>query len=324
MSSKPIIVVLDDFERVARDYADWSAVDAKADVRVYRDALRGQALLDALTPASAVVLMRDRTPFMAELIDKLPNLKLVHFTGTRNGALDTRALATRGIPVLHTGWGPNKDATTEMTWALILAAQKRLVSQHNALLRGQWRPHDTLSPVLHGQRIGIAGLGEIGGRVANVARAFGMEVVAWSPNMTPERAAAKGATAVSFDELVATSHIITTHLVLGPATRNLFGAAQFAAMRSDAIFVNTSRAGLADEAALVSALQAGRPAVAALDVFSEEPLSPAHPLTKLPNMVLTPHLGFVCEPVFRKFYGDVVEALTAWLDDKPLPRVLAP
>jgi phosphoglycerate dehydrogenase-like enzyme len=268
--------------------------------------------------------MRDRTPFLAELIDKLPNLKLVHFTGTRNGALDTKALAVHNIPVLHTGWGPNKDATTEMTWALILAAQKRLVSQHNALLRGQWRPHDTLSPVLRGQRIGIAGLGEIGGRVANVARAFDMEVVTWSPNMTPERAAAKGATAVSFDELVATSHIITTHLVLGPATRNLFGAAQFAAMRRDAIFVNTSRAGLADEAALVDALQHGRPAMAALDVFSEEPLPPTHPLAQLPNVVLTPHLGFVCEPVFRKFYGDVVEALAAWLDGRPLPRVLAP
>ena len=324
MSSKPIIVVLDDYERVARDYADWSAVDAKADVRAYREALRGQTLIDALTPASAVVLMRDRTPFLADLIDRLPNLKLVHFTGTRNGALDTKALAARNIPVLHTGWGPNKDATTEMTWALILAAQKRLVSQHNALLQGQWRPHDTLSPVLHGQRIGIAGLGEIGGRVANVARAFGMEVVAWSPNMTPERAAAKGATAVSFDELVATSHIITTHLVLGPATKNLFGAAQFAAMRKDAIFVNTSRAGLADEAALVTALQAGRPAMAALDVFSSEPLPASHPFTTLPNVVLTPHLGFVCEPVFRKFYGDVVEALSAWLDDRALPRVLAP
>ena len=323
MSSKPIIVVLDDYERVARDYADWSAVDAKADVRVYREALRGQALIDALTPASAVVLMRDRTPFLADLIDRLPNLKLVHFTGTRNGALDTKALAARNIPVLHTGWGPNKDATTEMTWALILAAQKRLVSQHNALLQGQWRPHDTLSPVLHGQRIGMAGLGEIGGRVANVARAFGMEVVAWSPNMTPERAAAKGATAVSFDELVATSHIITTHLVLGPATKNLFGAAQFAAMRKDAIFVNTSRAGLADEAALVAALQAGRPAMAALDVFSSEPLPASHPFTALPNVVLTPHLGFVCEPVFRKFYGDVVEALSAWLDGQPLPRVLS-
>jgi len=324
MNIKPIIVVLDDYERVARDYADWSAVDAKAEVRVYREALRGQALIDALTPASVVVLMRDRTPFLAELIDRLPNLKLVHFTGTRNGALDTKALAARNIPVLHTGWGPNKDATTEMTWALILAAQKRLVSQHNALLQGQWRPHDTLSPVLHGQRIGIAGLGEIGGRVANVARVFGMEVVAWSPNMTPERAAAKGATAVSFDELVATSHIITTHLVLGPATNKLFGAAQFAAMRNDAIFVNTSRAGLADEVALVTALQAGRPAMAALDVFSVEPLPASHPFTTLSNVLLTPHLGFVCEPVFRKFYGDVVEALAAWLDDKPLPRVLAP
>jgi phosphoglycerate dehydrogenase-like enzyme len=320
--SKPIIVVLDDFERVARDYADWSAVDAKAEVRVYREALRGQALLDALLPASAVVLMRDRTPFLADLIEKLPNLKLVHFTGTRNGALDTKALAARGIPVLHTGWGPNKDATTEMTWALILAAQKRLVSQHNALLHGTWRPHDTLSPVLHGQRIGIAGLGEIGGRVANVAKAFGMEVVTWSPNMTQERAAAKGATSVSFDELVATSHIITAHLVLGPTTRNLFGAAQFAAMRRDAIFVNTSRAGLADEVALAAALKAGRPAMGALDVFSEEPVPTTHPLVGLPNVVLTPHLGFVCEPVFRKFYGDVVEALTAWLDGKPLPRVL--
>ena len=324
MTTKPIIVVLDDFERVARDYADWSAIDAKAEVRVYREGLRGQMLIDALKPASAIALMRDRTPMTAALIEQLPHLRLVHFTGTRNGTLDAMALAARNIPVCHTGWGPNKDATTEMTWALILAAQKRVVSQHNALLRGQWRPHDTLSPVLHGQRIGIAGLGEIGGRVANVARAFGMEVVAWSPNMTPERAAAKGATSVSFDELVATSHIITTHLVLSPTTKNLFGAAQFAAMRKDAIFVNTSRAGLADEAALVTALQAGRPAMAALDVFSVEPLPASHPFTGLPNVVLTPHLGFVCEPVFRKFYGDVVEALTAWLNDQPLPRVLAP
>ena len=323
MTAKPIIVVLDDFERVARDYADWSSIDARADVRVHTNPLRGQALIDVLKPANAIVLMRDRTPLFADLINQLPNLKLVHFTGTRNGALDTKALAARGIPVLHTGWGPNKDATTEMTWALILAAQKRLVSHSNALLRGVWRPHDAMLPVLHGQRIGIVGLGEIGGRVCNIARAFGMEVVTWSPNMTPERAAAKGGTSVTFDELLTTSHIITAHLVLGPATKHLFGAAQFGAMRSDAIFVNTSRAGLADEAALVTALKAGRPAMAALDVFSEEPLATTNPLVALPNVVLTPHLGFVCEPVFRKFYGDVVEALNAWLDGKPLPRVLA-
>ena len=321
-NTRPIIVVLDDFERVARDYADWSGIDSRADVRVHTTPLRGQALVDSLKPASAVVLMRDRTPLLADLIDQLPSLKLVHFTGTRNGALDTKALAARGIPVLHTGWGPNKDATTEMTWALILAAQKRLVSHSNALLRGMWRPHDAMLPVLHGQRIGVVGLGEIGGRVANIARAFGMDVVTWSPNMTPERAAAKGATSVTFDALITTSHIITAHLVLGPATKHLFGAAQFNAMRSDAIFVNTSRAGLVDEAALVTALKAGRPAMAALDVFSEEPLPKTHPLAALPNVVLTPHLGFVCEPVFRKFYGDVVEALNAWLDGKPLPRVL--
>jgi phosphoglycerate dehydrogenase-like enzyme len=323
MQAKPIIVLLDDFERVARSYVDWSAIEAQAELRIYTEALRGQALIDALKPAQAVSLMRDRTPITADLVAQLPNLKLVQFTGTRNGTLDTQALAARKIPVLHSGWGPNKDATTEMTWALILAAQKRLVSQHNALLRGQWRPHDTLSPVLHGQTIGIAGLGEIGGRVANVARAFGMNVVAWSPNMTAERAAEKGAKSVSFDELVATSLVISTHLVLGPTTKNLFGAAQFAAMRNDAIFVNTSRAGLADETALVAALQAGRPAMAALDVFSVEPLSASHPLTMLPNVVLTPHLGFVCEPVFRKFYGDMVEGLTAWLAGQPLPRVLA-
>ena len=323
MSHHPVIVVLDDFERVARNYADWSGIEARADVRVHTAPLRGKALVEALKPASAIVLMRDRTPLLADLIDQLPNLKLVHFTGTRNGALDTKALAARCIPVLHTGWGPNKDATTEMTWALILAAQKRLVSHSNALLRGEWRPHDAMLPVLHGQRIGVVGLGEIGGRVASVAHAFGMEVVTWSPNMTPERAAAKGAVAVTFDELISTSHVITAHLVLGPATKHLFGAAQFGAMRSDAIFVNTSRAGLADEAALITALKAGRPAMAALDVFSEEPLPTTHPFTALPNIVLTPHLGFVCEPVFRKFYGDVVEALNAWLDGKPLPRVLA-
>ena len=178
--------------------------------------------------------------------------------------------------------------------------------------------------MLHSQQIGITGLGEIGGRVATVAHAFGMEVVAWSPNTTPERAASKRAAAVSFNELIMTSHITTTHLVLSPMTKNLLGTAQFAAIRTDAIFVNTARAGLTDEAALLTALQAGRPAMAAPDVFSVEPLPASHPFITLPNVVLTPHIGFVCEPVFRKFYGDVVEALAAWLDDKPLPRVLAP
>ncbi|MBL8309762.1 MAG: D-2-hydroxyacid dehydrogenase family protein [Burkholderiales bacterium] len=324
MSSKPTIVVLDDFERVAADSADWSTVRSRADLRIHQAPLRGDALLQALVPADAIVLMRDRTPLLAPLIAQLPNLKLVVFTGTRNGALDAKALAARGIPVAHTGWGPNKDATTELTWALILAAQKRITTHDAGLRRGDWRPLRTMLPVLHGQRIGVVGLGEIGGRVAGIARAFGMEVVTWSPNMTAERAEAKGARSVPFDELLATSHIISTHLVMGPATRGLFGATQFAAMRPDAVFVNTSRAGLIDEAALVAALAKGRPGVAALDVFSEEPLPTQHPLLALPNVVLTPHLGFVAEPVFRRFYADVVDTLTAWLAGAPLPRLLPP
>jgi len=322
MSPAPVIVALDDFERVAEQFADWSRIRQRADVRIHQTSLRGAALIEALRPADVVVLMRDRTPMLAPLIEQLPNLKLVVFTGTRNGALDAKALAARGIPVAHTGWGPNKDATTELTWALILAAQKRLPAHDAALRQGAWRPLPILAPVLHGQRIGVVGLGEIGGRVASIARAFGMDVVTWSPNMTAERAEAKGARAVAFDELLATAHVITTHLVMGPATKGLFGAQQFAAMRRDAVFVNTSRAGLIDEPALIAAVADGRPGVAALDVFSEEPLPAEHPLLALPNVVLTPHLGFVTEPVFRRFYADVVETLGAWLDGKPLPRLL--
>jgi phosphoglycerate dehydrogenase-like enzyme len=322
MSEKPVVVVLDDFENVARQYVDWSAIESHAELRIYREPLRGTALIDALQPASAVALMRDRTPFNAALIDQLPKLKLVTFTGTRNNTLDTKALAARNIPVVHSGWGPNKDATTELTWALILAAQKRIVTHNQALRAGQWRSQSELLPVLHGQTIGVVGLGEIGGRVAAIAKAFGMNVVTWSPNMTAERAAQKGASAVSFDELLAASHIISTHLVVSDVTRGLFGAKQFAAMRPDAVFVNTSRSTLVQEHALIEALQRRRPAIAALDVYDQEPLPQSHPLFALPNVVLTPHLGFVCEPVFKRFYADTVEALTAWLEGRALPRVL--
>lgn len=324
MKARPHIVVLDDFERVAEQFANFTRIRERADVQVHHSPLRNDALLEVLAPADVIVLMRDRTPLLAPLIDQLPNLKLVVFTGTRNGALDTKALAARDIAIAHTGWGPNKDATTELTWALILAAQKRLPLHDAALRKGKWRPMSAMLPVLHGQRIGVVGLGEIGGRVASIARAFGMEVVTWSPNMTPERAAEKGAQAVSFEALLATSHIVSTHLVMGPATKGLFGAEQFAAMRPDAVFVNTSRAGLVDEAALVHALKLGRPAMAALDVFSVEPLQADHALLALPNVVLTPHLGFVAEPVFRRFYKDVEDTLLAWLDGKPLPHPLSP
>ncbi len=321
--TKPIITVLDDYERISRKYVDWSRVDAQADVRIHTEPLRGHALRFAVASANVLVLMRDRTPLNAELIAQLPNLKLVLFTGTRNNTLDTAALKARGIPVCHTLWGPSKDATTELTWALILAAQKRMEAHMAGLRAGVWRPLPGLVPILRGKTIGLVGLGEIGGRMAKIAIAFGMNVITWSPNMTPARAAAAGATSVTFDELVKLSHVISLHIVLSEKTHKLFGEKQFAAMRTGAIFVNTSRAGLADEAAMVTALKSGALGHAALDVYSEEPLPASHPMLALENVTLTPHLGFVCEPVFRQFFTDVISCLEAWCAEKPLPNVLA-
>jgi phosphoglycerate dehydrogenase-like enzyme len=266
--------------------------------------------------------MRDRTSVDATLIDAMPKLKYVAFTGTRNNALDLAALQKRGVSVGFTQWGPSKESTCELTWALILAAVKRLPQAVQALQGGQWRDGGALGQGLHGERLGLVGLGEIGGRVARVAKAFGMDVVTWSPRMTPERAAEHGARAVSLDELVQTSKVVSLHLVMTEATRQLFDATRFAQMRPDAIFVNTSRAGLADESALVAALQAGRPGAGALDVFSQEPLPNEHPLRALPNALLSPHLGFVSQPVFERFYADLVEGVLAWLHGEAIPRCM--
>jgi phosphoglycerate dehydrogenase-like enzyme len=319
----PLIVALDDYERALRALADWSAIERMAQLRVYHEPLRGDVLHAALLHADALVLMRDRTPLTAELIARLPRLKLVVFTGTRNAALDAAALAARGIPVCHTEWGPSKDTTCELTWALILAAARRLEAHLRLVRDGHWRDAGPLGAMLAGERLGLVGLGEIGSRVARVGAAFGMPVVAWSPNLTAERAAARGAALVPLDELLATSKVVSLHLVPSAATRHLIDAARLASMRRDAILVNTSRAALLDTDALVQALAAGRPASAALDVFDEEPLPPQHPLRRLPNAVLTPHLGFVAQPVFERFAAGVVECLAAWLDGRPLPRRLA-
>ncbi|HYM47092.1 MAG TPA: NAD(P)-dependent oxidoreductase, partial [Burkholderiaceae bacterium] len=205
---RPRIVVLDDYERSLRSLTDWSEIDRLADVEVHHDPLRGNALHAALVDADALVLVRDRTPFRADLIDHLPKLCCVVFTGARNTALDTATLAARGIPVSHTAWGPSKDSTCELTWALILAATKRLETKFSVMRSGGWRDREPLPGVLAGERLGLIGLGEIGGRVARVAQAFGMEVVAWSPRMTQERAADKGATAVSLEELLSSSRVV--------------------------------------------------------------------------------------------------------------------
>ena len=321
-SKRPRIVVLDDYERTLRQLADWSEIDRCADVEVTHDPLRGDALHAALTDADAIVLVRDRTPFRAELIERLPKLRYVIFTGARNNALDTAALAARGIPVSHTAWGPSKESTCELTWALILAASKRLEAKFAVMRAGGWRDDRPLPSVLAGERIGLIGLGEIGGRVARVASAFGMQVIAWSPRMTPERAADKGATAVSLEQLLSMSKVVSLHLVPTDQTRRLLNAERLARMREDAILVNTSRSALIDMPSLLAALRAGRPAMAALDVYDEEPLAADHPLRSLPNVVLTPHIGFVSQPVFEAFARGVTECLQAWLRGEPIVRPL--
>lgn len=319
---RPRIVVLDDYEDSIRRTADWSAVDSRADVVIHTQRLRGDALMKAVADADAVVVIRDRTPFKADLIARLPKLKLFVFTGARNTQLDQAAMAARGIPVAHTEMGESKASTTELTWALILAAAKRLEAYMALVRKGQWRDAGPLPAVLAGQRLGLIGLGGVGSKVAQAGAAFGMEVVTWSPHMTPQRAAEAGARFVPLEELLSTSKVVSLHLVPSDATRKLLDAARLATMRPDSILVNTARSALIDMAALEKALEAGRPGMAALDVYDDEPLAPGFPLAKRANVVLTPHLGFVNDPVFGKFGPGVVEALEAWLDGRPLPRLL--
>lgn len=315
MAARPRITVLGDYERALARLADWSAIDAQADVSFHHDPLRDEALAAVLRNTDVLVLVRDRTPLDAATLAVANHLRLVVYTGTRNNTLDTEALKARGIPVANTHWGPSKESTCEMTWTLILAAVRQLEAQMATMRGGGWRSTNSMAlpGVLHGQRLGLVGLGEIGKRVARVGKAFGMELVTWSPHMTPERAAEEGATAVSLDELLQTSRVVSLHLVPTDETRKLINAERMALMRPDAILVNTSRSALIDMDALPRALDQGRPALAALDVFDSEPVPPDHPLRKRRDVVVTPHMGFVCEPVFATFAKGVTEALAGWL-----------
>ena len=316
------IVFLDDYEHAMTRLANYEDIAQHAQISVNTTKLRGSELHQAVGKAHALVLARDRTPVNAELLDLMINLELIVFTGTRNAALDMKSIRSRGIRVCHTEWGPSKDATAEMAWAMIMAAHKQLIGQSSLLRAGHWRNGQSLLPVLKGQRIGLIGLGEIGGRVAGFARAFGMDIVTWSPNMTAERAAVHGATHVTLDELLSTSAVVSLHIVPSPATQHLLDARKLALMRPDSVLVNTSRSVLIKTADLVSALYAGRPGAAALDVFDEEPLPTGDALRTAPNLLLTPHLGFVAKDVFRQFAMDVHECLGKWLRGEELPRLV--
>jgi phosphoglycerate dehydrogenase-like enzyme len=258
------------------------------------------------------------------MIARLPKLKFFMFTGERNGTLEASALLSRNIPIACSPGGPSKETTAELTWALILGASKRLIEENKLISAGGWRDGLSVLPMLSGERLGVMGLGAIGSRVARVGAAFGMEVVTWSPRMTPERAAAENAKSVSLEELLKTSKIVTMHLVAGPGTKGLISADQLALMRSDSILVNTSRAALINMTDLQKALSAGRPGQAAIDVFDVEPLPEKDPLRNTPHLLVTPHLGFIAEPIFAAFSKGITEALEAWLENKPAPHPFKP
>ncbi len=317
-TQRPRIVVLDDLERAARTSADWSAVEAVADVVVHEERLVGPALLDAIAGADALCVMRERTPLPAELIARLPRLRLIATTAAGNAAIDLAACAEAGIVVSGTRSRPGAPA--ELTWALILAAARRIDLAATAMREGGWPASVGLG--LHGRSLGVLGLGKIGSTVAAVGAVFGMDVLAWSPTLTAERAAASGARLVAREE-VFSADIVSVNPVLNAATRGSVTAADLASMHDGAWIVNTARAAIVDQDALLAEAASGRIGVA-LDVFAEEPLPADSPWRRLPNAVLTPHLGYVTDTQLEVWYGDVVENLLAWLAGEPIRRVEPP
>lgn len=313
------IAILDDYQGVARGLADWDRLPAGSDLHVFHEHIADrERLVAALEPFDVLVVMRERTPFPADLLARLPNLRLLVTTGTRNFAIDLEACRARGITVCGTAIGGTP--TAELAWGLILALAKRIPAEDKALRAGAWQTG--LTTTLTGKRLGVVGLGKLGAQVARVGLAFGMSVVAWSQNLTDARAAEVGVARMDKATLFATADVVSLHLVLGERSRGIVGAEDIAAMKPTAWLINTARAGLVDEAALVDALAHRRIAGAGLDVFSVEPLPADHPLRGLPNTVLTPHLGYVTQENYTVFYREALEDILAWAAGAPV-RVLA-
>jgi phosphoglycerate dehydrogenase-like enzyme len=309
------VAVLDDFTDVARSFADWSPIETRAELTVFRDHLADEdALAKRLAPFDVIAVMRERTPFPRSLLQRLPNLKLLVTTGMRNLSIDDKAATELGIVVC--GTESVGFTTAEHAWALLMTAARNIPQEEAAFRRGTWQLG--VGTTLRGRRLGILGLGKIGAQVAAFGKAFGMDVVAWSQNLTEERAAKGGARRVEKDELLSTSDFITIHLVLSDRTRHLIGAREFGLMKPSAILVNTSRGPIIDEAALIDALRVKKFRRAALDVYDVEPLPKNHPLLKLDNAVLTPHLGYVNDHNYSVFYPKEVECIVAFLDGKPI------
>ena len=308
------IAILDDYQNVALRMADWSTLAGRAEITVFNDHLADPvAIVERLAPFDVICVMRERTPLPREILQRLPKLKLIASTGARNASIDMVAAKELGIAVTATGY--RSTSTIELTWALILASVRPVIRENEAVREGRWQT--SIGEELSGKILGVLGLGNIGAPVARIGLAFGMKIIAWSQNMTPEKAETAGATLVSKDELFRQADIVTIHLILSGRTRGLVGAAELALMKPTSRVINTSRGPIVDEAALVKALRSHALAGAAIDVFDQEPLPSQHPFRTMDNVLATPHMGYVTENLYRTFYGDAVTGITAWLDKQP-------
>jgi phosphoglycerate dehydrogenase-like enzyme len=313
------LAILDDYQGVALSRGPWDRLPKDIAIEVFHDTLTDpDALAARLAPFDAILMMRERTPFLRPLLERLPNLRLLITTAARNRSIDLAAARERGITVCGTpSFG---HPTVDLTWGLILSLMRRIPEQQASLRAGGWQiaPGGSVGTTLEGKTLGLVGLGNLGSRVAKVGAAFGMKLIGWSQNLTAEKAAAAGATAVDKARLMAESDVISLHLVLSDRSRGIIGAEDLARMKPGAVIVNTSRGPLIDQPALIAALTEGRIAGAGLDVFDAEPLPPGHPILAAPNTVLTPHLGYVTEENYRVYFQGAVEVVEGYLAGKPV------
>ena len=320
------VAILDDYARVALEAADWSAVQARAEITVFDRHLTEDEAAAALWPFDVICTVRERMAFPRSLIARLPRLKLITIIGMSLPNLDMQAATEHGVIVGHADFASPVfagigNATPELTWGLMIATVRHIAHEHRRMTEGGWQ--STSGLILAGRTLGLLGLGRIGKRMAEYAKVFGMEVIAWSQNLTAEAAQAVGVRRVEKDELFAQADVLSIHLVLSDRTRGLVTARELGLMKPTAYLINTSRGPIVDEPALIAALQEGRIAGAGLDVFAGEPPPADHPFRSMPNVTVTPHLGYVTGETLHAFYTDTIENVVAWLDGR-LTRIANP
>lgn len=318
------VAVLDDWQEVAQTNTDWSPLEARAQVVFFQQAFQDENdVATKLVDFEIILSMRERTPLPGSLINRLPRLRMLGITGARNPSLDLSACTARGVVVCNTiGSGATEAATAELALGLLLAAARAIPAGDANIRAGRFQRGVPVGIGLAGKTMGIIGLGRLGSHMARYCRALNMRVLAWSQNLTLEKAQSAGATLVSKEELLSKSDAVSIHLVLSPRTRGLIAAPEITRMKPGAILINTSRGPIVDESALLEALHARR-IVAGLDVFDREPLPAGHPLRSAPNTVMTPHLGYGVRETWTEFYGQSLENAIAFLDGKPV-RVINP